>query len=63
LAFHHSFWEVPENPNFIRTITELIYVDNSIEDGTYVLSLQVAAFANDAAPSRPVLYAVHKKKS
>ncbi len=59
LAFHHAFWEVPENPNFERTITELIYVDNSIKDGEYILNLQVAPFENDAAPSRPVLY---KKK-
>lgn len=58
LAFHHAFWEVPRNPNFERTITELIYVDNSIEDGRYVLSLQVAPFENDAAPSRPVLYKI-----
>lgn len=67
LAFHHLFWEVPENPNFERTITELIYVDNEIEDGLYVMNLQVAPFENDAAPSRPVLYKIlekwYKKKS
>ncbi len=56
LAFHHAFWEVPENPNFERTITELIYVDDAIEDGAYILNLHVAPFENDAAPSRPVLY-------
>lgn len=58
LVFHHAFWEVPKNPNFKRTITELIYVDNSIEDGKYILDLQMAAFKNDAAPSRPVLYRI-----
>ncbi len=58
LAFHHAFWEVPKNPNFKRTITELIFVDNSIEDGSYILNIQMAAFQNDAAPSRPVLYAI-----
>lgn len=56
LAFHHAFWGVPMNPNFERTITELIYVPNEVEDGLYVLELQVAAFENDAAPSRPILY-------
>ncbi|NRA13230.1 MAG: cyclase family protein [Crocinitomicaceae bacterium] len=56
LAFHHAFWEVPQAPNFKRTITELIYVDNGIKDGEYILSFQVAPFNNDAAPSRPVLY-------
>lgn len=58
LAFHHAFWEVPEAPNFKRTITELIFVDNNILDGTYILSFQVAPFNNDAAPSRPVLYEI-----
>lgn len=56
LAFHHAFWEVPTNPNFKRTITELIYVANHIKDGDFILNLQVAPFQNDAAPSRPVLY-------
>jgi kynurenine formamidase len=56
LIFHHGYWGVPDNPNHERTITELIYVDNSITDGLYILELQMAAFENDASPSRPVLY-------
>ncbi|MDX2360536.1 MAG: cyclase family protein [Crocinitomicaceae bacterium] len=60
LVFHHAFWEVPENPNHERTITELIFVEDSIEDGEYILSFQVAPFENDAAPSRPVLYQIKK---
>lgn len=62
LAFHHDFWEVPNNPNFERTITELIFVPNNIVDGDYILNLQVAPFENDASPCRPVLYEVRKKK-
>lgn len=58
LIFHHAFWGVPEKPDFERTITELIYVDDSIKDGLYLLELQMAAFENDASPSRPVLYAI-----
>ena len=56
LAFHHSYWGVPEKLDVERTITELIYVDDKIPDGEYVLNLQVAPFENDASPSRPVLY-------
>lgn len=59
LAFHHAFWEVPGKPNFRRTITELIFVDNMIPDGQYILNFQIAPFVNDAAPSRPVLYKIH----
>jgi hypothetical protein len=60
LVFHHAFWEVPQNPNHERTITELIYVRNEVEDGKYILELQVAPFKNDAAPSRPILYKIEK---
>jgi len=58
LDFHHTFWEVPDNPNFERTITELIFVPDSIADGHYILNMQVAPFENDASPSRPVLYRI-----
>lgn len=58
LAFHHKFWNVPAQPNHERTITEMIFVDNAIKDGEYLLNLQVAPFENDASPSRPVLYSI-----
>lgn len=60
LAFHHGFWKVPEDPQFDKTITELIYVEDEIEDGVYVLEMQMAPFVNDASPSRPVLYKIEK---
>ena len=60
LAFHHGFWKVPENPQFDKTITELIYINDKIEDGVYLLEMQVAPFVNDASPSRPVLYKIEK---
>ena len=56
LVAHHLFWNVPAEPNFQKTITELIYVPNEIADGIYLLNLQVSNFANDAAPSRPMLF-------
>jgi arylformamidase len=58
LLAHRAFWEYPQNTNTYRTITELVYIPNTIYDGTYLLDLQVAAFENDAAPSRPLLYRV-----
>jgi len=58
LAAHHAFWEHPKNTNLERTITELIFVPDSIPDGVYLLNLQIASFENDASPSKPVLYAI-----
>lgn len=63
LAMHHAFWQVPEDPQFHKTITELIFVPDTVLDGNYLLSLQVAPFENDASPSRPVLYPIKRKKS
>jgi kynurenine formamidase len=62
LAFHHAFWKVPTAPVADRTITELVFVPNEVQDGQYILELQVAHFVNDAAPSRPLLYAINEKK-
>ncbi len=58
LLSHRAFWEYPQNPQLHRTITELIYVPNHIEDGRYLLNLQIASFENDASPSKPILYRI-----
>ena len=55
-AGHKSFWVGANGVRHGATITELIYVPNSISDGIYLLNLQFAPFENDAAPSRPVLF-------
>lgn len=56
LAFHHAYWNVPNKPNTTRTITEFVFISEKIEDGNYILELQVGPLKNDASPSRPVLY-------
>ncbi|SNZ01254.1 cyclase family protein [Flagellimonas pacifica] len=56
LLSHNAFWNIKGKPRINATITEFIYVANTIEDGCYFLNLQVAPFENDASPSRPVLY-------
>lgn len=63
LTCHHIFWQVIEgahqpSPNSLlnKTITEMAYIDNAIPDGFYFANIQIPAFVNDAAPSRPMLY-------
>ncbi len=58
LLAHKAFWHYPEKPRRDCTITEMIYVPDSIEDGSYLLNLQMASFHNDASPSKPILYAL-----
>ena len=65
LRNHHTYWALAAGTHSIgqetppaRTITEMVYVADHIADGNYLLNLQIAPFMADAAPSRPVLYAL-----
>ena len=60
LAAHKAFWDMSGKRRTKCTITELIYVDNAIKDGLYLLNLQIASFEIDASPSKPVLYRLQK---
>lgn len=64
LLAHKAFWNVKDTHNlnsdasFNATITEMIYVSDEIEDGNYILNLQISSFENDASPSKPILYKI-----
>lgn len=63
LSNHRIFWNVEEgsfdtkpDSRINNTVTEFIYVPNTVEDGRYLLNLQIAPFVSDAAPCRPVIF-------
>ncbi len=56
LLAHKAFWKFSADIRKQCTITELIFVDNSIADGLYLLNLQITSLEMDASPSKPVLY-------
>ncbi|MES2747726.1 MAG: cyclase family protein [Bacteroidota bacterium] len=62
LLAHKAFWnvknvaELNEDARMDCTITEMIFVEDDVKDGSYILNLQMASFENDASPSKPVLY-------
>jgi|TARA_R100000278_G_C5460160_1_gene160562 kynurenine formamidase len=56
LLAHNAFWNTAGRTRMDATITEFIFVPNTVLDGTYFLNLQIAPFENDATPSKPVLY-------
>ncbi|MFD1603602.1 cyclase family protein [Flavobacterium artemisiae] len=66
LLAHKAFWNVKDTVNLNSdarlnaTITEMIYAPDEIEDGNYILNLQIASFENDASPSKPILYKIKK---
>ncbi len=55
LPTHREFWGEEQALDNVSTITELVYVPSHIEDGYYILNLQISPFDCDAAPSRPIL--------
>ncbi len=56
LLAHKAFWQFPERIRKNCTITELVYVNDQIADGLYLLNLQITSLEMDASPSKPVLY-------
>jgi arylformamidase len=63
LTNHRIFWNIAfedknMNPQSItnKTITEMVFVNDEIEDGSYLCNLQIPEIETDAVPSRPVLY-------
>ena len=66
LLAHKAFWNVKDVANLNAdarinsTITEMIFVNDTVKDGSYLLNLQIAPFENDASPSKPILFAINK---
>ncbi|HEY0092215.1 MAG TPA: cyclase family protein [Flavobacterium sp.] len=67
LLSHKAFWNVKdvnvlnEDARMDATITEMIFVGDSIADGSYLLNLQIVSFENDASPSKPILYILNSE--
>jgi kynurenine formamidase len=58
LVSHKAFWNFDSALRLEATITEFIYVDSTIKDGSYLLNLQIASIENNATLSKPVIYAI-----
>lgn len=56
LLAHKSFWYKNQIPQTQKTITELIYVPDSVSEGLYLLQLGIISLESDASPSKPLIY-------
>lgn len=63
LEAHHLFWNIASGEHRLRreshrgrTITEMIYLPDSLPDGRYLAHIQIPGFESDAAPSRVFLF-------
>jgi len=68
LTAHHNFWnvsyeshEIDKENHSMKTITEMIYASNEVDDGKYLMNIQIPNFVADAAPSRIFLYKLRIK--
>ena len=59
LGNHRIFWNIDKTPNE-NTITELAYIKDEIQDGIYLISLNILNLNLDASPCRPLLYKILK---
>jgi kynurenine formamidase len=66
LAAHRVFWDMPPGSQELpdderaqsRTVTEMIFVPDDVPDGRYLLTIQTPRLVSDAAPSRPIVFAL-----
>jgi len=60
LKGHKAFWQTNDQIALDKTITEMVYLDNKIKDGLYLLNIQIIPVVIDVSPSRPVLYVLRE---
>lgn len=60
LTAHKNFWQMEGNIRTSATITELVFIEEKIPDGLYLLNIQIPSIVLDAVPSKPVIYPLQK---
>lgn len=60
LSAHKIFWQWPEIPYLNKTITEMVYIPDAVEDGFYFCQIQICSLESDASPSKILLYDLNK---
>jgi arylformamidase len=68
LGAHRRFWRLPAGadatpppPRRHCTITEMVFVEDDLADGLYLLNLQIAPFRSDSAPARVIVFPLEQK--
>ncbi len=62
LISHKTFWNYPENPILEKTISELLYIPNHLEDGTVLIQIQIMSIENDASPSKIIAHRIYNNQ-
>ncbi len=56
LQSHKIFWDIKNAEISNKTITELVYIPNHVNDGLFLVNLMIPSMYCDAVPSKPILY-------
>jgi hypothetical protein len=59
LSAHHIFWNYPAKPAYQKTISELLYIPTILQDGTYLIHLQIISLESDASPSKILAHKIY----
>ncbi len=60
LKCHKIFWSYPEDPQTHKTISELLYIPNTLDDGNYLIQIQIMSIENDASPSKILAHKINE---
>ena len=63
LSGHHRFWNYPKDPQIHKTISELLFIPDSVRDDRYIVNIQIMSIESDASPSKIMLYPILKINS
>ena len=70
LSNHRLFWGFPPESRRIaearhprRTVTEMIFAEDAIGDGPWLVNIQIPPFRSDAAPSRVMLFPLREENA
>jgi kynurenine formamidase len=61
LAGHKAFWKNEKEWFTDKTITEMVYIPDTVPDGLYLVLMSIISLETDASPSKIVLYPVTPK--
>lgn len=63
LVGHHTYWNYPQNPQTHKTISELLFIPQTIKDDRYLINIQIMSIESDASPSKIMAYPILNVKS
>lgn len=59
LECHKAYWNYPDYPKTEKTISELLFIPDTVQDDRYLIQIQIMSIESDASPSKIMAYKIH----